>query len=90
MGEVREECPDLIIQLSDITLFCSFYTRRESIFLVSLEGPGKLPIVRLLPQVVKVAVRQLSALSGNLHRETGRDAVGALTIYQGESLEIPW
>lgn len=58
--------------------------------LVSLVDPRKLPVVRLLSQVVKVAVRQLSAFSGNLHCETGRDTVGALTIHQGESLEVPW
>lgn len=58
--------------------------------LVSLVDPWKLPVMRLLSQVVKVAVRQLSAFSGNLHSEASGDAVGALTVHQSESLEVPW
>lgn len=46
--------------------------------------------MRLLSQVVEVAVRELSAFGGNLHGETGGDAVGALTVHQSESLEVPW
>lgn len=46
--------------------------------------------MRLLSQVVKVAVGQLSAFSGNLHSETSGDAVGALSVHQSESLEVPW
>lgn len=38
--------------------------------LVSLEDLWKLPVMRLLSQVVKVAVGQLSAFGGNLHGET--------------------
>ena len=58
--------------------------------LVALVDPWKLPVMRLLSQVVKVAVGQLSAFSGNLHGETSGDAVGALAVHQSESLEVPW
>lgn len=58
--------------------------------LVSLVDPWKLPVVGFLSQVVKIAVGQLSAFSGNLHGETSRDAVGALTVHQSKSLEVPW
>lgn len=57
--------------------------------LVSLVDAWKLPVVRLLSQVVEVAVGQLSAFGGNLHGETSRDAVGALAVHQRESLEVP-
>lgn len=46
--------------------------------------------MRFLPQVVKVAVGQLSSFGGNLHGETGGDAAGALLVHQSESLEVPW
>lgn len=58
--------------------------------LVSLVGPWKLPVMRLLAQVVKVAVGELRPFSGNLHGEARRDAVGALLVDQSESLEVPW
>lgn len=58
--------------------------------LVSLVGPWKLPVMRLLAQVVKVAVGELRSFSGNLHGEARRDAVGALLVDQRESLEVPW
>lgn len=58
--------------------------------LVSLVDPWKLPVMRLLSQIVEVAVGQLSAFGGNLHSETSGDAVGALTVHQSESLEVPW
>ncbi len=58
--------------------------------LVSLVDPWELPVMRLLSQVVKVAVGQLSAFSRNLHSETSGDAVGALTVHQSISLEVPW
>ncbi|TNN39018.1 hypothetical protein EYF80_050810 [Liparis tanakae] len=50
----------------------------------------KLPVMRLLSQVIKVGVGQLSALGGNLHGETSGDAVGALAVHQSESLEVSW
>lgn len=58
--------------------------------LVPLVDPWKLPVMRLLSQVVKVGVGQLSAFSGNLHCEPSGDAVGALAVHQSESLEVPW
>lgn len=58
--------------------------------LVSLVGSWKLPVMRLLAQVVKVAVGELRSFSGNLHGEARRDAVGALLVDQGEPLEVPW
>lgn len=58
--------------------------------LVSLVGPWKLPVMRLLAQVVKVAVGELCSFSGNLHGEARGDAVGALLVDQSESLEVAW
>lgn len=58
--------------------------------LVILEDPRKLPVMRLLSQVIKVGVGQLSAFSGNLHSETGGDTVGALAVNQRKTLEVSW
>lgn len=57
--------------------------------LVSLVGPWKLPVMRLLAQVVKAAVGELRSFGGHLHREARRDAVSALLVDQSESLEVP-
>lgn len=58
--------------------------------LITLVNSWKLPVVRLLSQVVKVTVGQLSAFSGNLYSETSGNATGALTVDQSESLKVPW
>lgn len=58
--------------------------------LVALVGPWKLPVMRLLAQVVEAAVGELRSFSGNLHAEARGDAVGALLVDQSESLEVPW
>lgn len=58
--------------------------------LIPLESPGQLPIVGLLAQVVKVAVGELGAVSGQLHGETGGDTVGELTVDQSKALEVAW
>lgn len=58
--------------------------------LVSSVGLWKLPEVRLLTQIVKVAVGQLSALGGNFHSETGGNAICSLTVHQSKSLKVSW
>lgn len=57
--------------------------------LVALVGPWKLPVVRLLAQVVEAAVGELRSLGGNLHAETCGDAAAALLVDQGQTLEVP-
>lgn len=46
--------------------------------------------MRLLSQVVEVAVGQLGAFGGDLHSEAGGDAVLELSVHQSEILEVSW
>lgn len=78
-----------MILLSLLPLVESLYALFKT-DLVSLVDIWKLPVVRLLSQVVKIAVGQLGAFGGNLHSKPGGDAVGALTVHQCKSLEVPW
>lgn len=44
----------------------------------------------LLADAVEAGERQLGPVCGNLHRETGADAGGALSVHKSKALNVSW